>query len=221
MKAITTALVAVIICGITIGLVVLLMASQLSEKADIHTIVQSAEIDRHVIDMAQVLMGHPKLLVQEQDLPFPRYYRAVFDKEKLDEQMVSKQYYEEHSTLYRDSEISKEVGYPNCVYTITIDDLSSGEEWALIDKTQAVEIIKSEEGKSRYAESAETFKCLTADMPGSVSDWLFKKPFWSFFNNWSSECEKASKLKFKVSEKSFPVAIESDVGNLTIRMVEW
>jgi hypothetical protein len=75
-----------------IGAVFLLYVLMVGRYFDIHAIIVSNEAQRHVINMAQVLLSSDRLVYEEDlsnsllaGLPQKRYYRAVFDRTKLDQ----------------------------------------------------------------------------------------------------------------------------------------
>lgn len=204
-KGISTVLLQVLVGLLTIGICALLVFFIFGKYFDIHLIVLSSEVERHTINLAQLLLSS-EYLVYGEDGIFNKSYK-IFDRNKLDLQLGTS-----ISTLTKDSEINREIGYPNSVHIIYVEDFSNNKKWFLVG------------GSSTTAEefsAVEYINCLISKLPSNIFDIAF--PYiWDKWDVYSCELRVSKKIGTFV--KSFPVAIrdgdETHLGRLTIRLIE-
>jgi hypothetical protein len=95
---------------------------------DVQVIVEGNEVERRAINAAQVLMSSKDVVWQEGTGAEIRFYRGVFDKAKLDEQMVSKSQYDNDKLLDR-GRLKEYLTYPGTVTEITIRSGDTEDAW--------------------------------------------------------------------------------------------
>ncbi len=260
-KGIATWIPLVLTALTAIGAVALLYFLLFARYFDIQAIIQSAEVQRHTINMAQVLLSSDKLVYEEDivrkyedcedaggicDRPsdcidgyecyedrldctvYPatcccvstsmtttkRFHRAVFDKNKLDEQLINEAYFDTHESTTKDSEIQREVSYPNTSTDIVVYDIDSGTKWILSF------------GDDNLQGRKELLDCLYNNIDKSFFG-ILPNPFNVFllWDYWQAKaCFDTYETKIGVFEKEFPVLIkvgeELHVGRLLIRLME-
>jgi len=143
-----------------------------------------------------------------------RFHRAVFDKNKLDKQLINEDYFDTYGSTTKDSEIEREVSYPNTATDIVVYDIDSGTKWILSF------------GDTNLQGRGEFFECLKNNIDRSIFGFL-PNPFnafilWDFWD--ATECFAEYATKIGVFEKEFPVLIkvgdELHVGRLLLRLME-
>jgi len=97
---------------------------------DIHAIVESNEMERHTINMAQILSSSKKLVYSESIGGEERFYRGVFDKSKLDNEFIPEEEYKT-GIIERESGVKEDITYPNSVTRLTIKNLDNDDVWLL------------------------------------------------------------------------------------------
>jgi len=94
---------------------------------DVQVVVESNEVARRAINSAQVLMSSHDVVWSEQVGGADRFYRGIFDKAKLDAQMVREDSY---ASDQLDKGVLKEyLTYPGTVTKITIRSSDTGDAW--------------------------------------------------------------------------------------------
>lgn len=218
-KGIATWIAQMLTALVAIGSVAFLYFLLFGRYFEINAIIISNEAKRHVINMAQVLLSSDKLVYEEEFVGAngaitKRFHRAVFDKNKLDEQLINEAYFNTYKSTTRDSEIRREVSYPNTATNIIVYDLDSGNKWILSFGGVGVQGI------------AGFFDCLYNNIDKSFFG-ILPSPFnifglWDFWQ--AKACFDTYKTKIGVFEKDFPVLIkvgeELHAGRLLIRVME-
>ena len=204
---------------VAIGVVAFLYFLFFARYFDIQVIVDSAEVQRHVINMAQVLLSSDKLVYEEDIVGYDgaitkRFHRAVFDKTKLDEQLLNEAYFDTYKSTTKDSEIQKEVSYTNTSTDIVVYDIDSGTKWILSFGETGIQGI------------GELLTCLYNNIDKSFFG-VFPNPFnvYLLWDHWQAKaCFDTYTTKIGVFEKEFPVLIkvgdELHAGRLLIRLME-
>ncbi len=98
--------------------VALLYASYVNGFFDIQFIVETNEVERHVVNTAQIMMGSRKLIYSDTVNGKERFYKGVFDKTKLDD--------------IKSSGIESDITYPKSISSIEIKNLDNDDEWSLV-----------------------------------------------------------------------------------------
>lgn len=88
-------------------------------------ILKENEVERHSIVLANLFMSSDRLTYSDNF----RSYRAVFDKTKLDKEMVTKTNFLAFLNIFQESKILDNISYPNSVVTLTITDLDNDNKW--------------------------------------------------------------------------------------------
>ena len=212
-KGIATWIAQTLTALVAIGAVAFLYFLMYGRYFELHSIVRSNEAKRHVINMAQVLLSSDKLVYEEEAGGMKRFYRGVFDRGKLDEQLVDEDYFSTYSSVTKDSEIRREVSYPNSATQIIVYDMDSGERWVLSFGGPGLEGV------------GEFFTCLYNNIDKNFFG--LPKPYnifilWDFWQG--KECFDTYETKIGVFEKDFPVLINDNgimhVGRLFVRIME-
>lgn len=212
-KGIATWITQLLTAFAAIGIVAFLYFLMYGRYFELHSIIQSNEAKRHTINMAQVLLSSSRLVYEEEVGGMKRFHRGVFDKDKLDEQLINGDYFAVHKTVTKDSEIRREVSYPNTSTEIIVHDIDSGDRWILSFGGIGFEGIN------------EFFTCLYNNIDKGFFG--FPKPY-NIFGLWdwwqAKECFDTYKTKIGVFQKDFPVLIKDDealhAGRLFIRVIE-
>lgn len=174
---------------------------------DVHVMVVEAGVERHAINLAQVLLSSDKLNVEfptEKSIP----YRGIFDKEKIEQQFV------------KGSELSKEIGYPNSMAIIGVEDLDTGELWTLgIGGPVTIEGLKI----------TSFLDCLISKIKIDHTIFFrvgFVPGFPSFWENYDVvSCIVSEASNYGAVVRYFPVAIKSGdevhLGKLAVTVMEF
>ncbi len=129
-KAQATFIMQMITAFFAIGAVALLYFMFYGRYFDIHAIIESNEIERHAINIGQILLSSKKLVYSENIAGEERFYRGVFDKSKLDENFIPEEEYK-LGIVEREGGIKEDITYPNSVIGLTIKNLDNNEIWHL------------------------------------------------------------------------------------------
>lgn len=113
---------------VAIGIVVFLYFLFYGRYLDVQIIVESNEVQRRAINVAQVLMSSKDIVWSESVGGTERFYRGVFDEAKLDSQMVPSAGYN-HDQLLDSGALKKYVVYPGMVTAITIRSKDMSDAW--------------------------------------------------------------------------------------------
>jgi len=191
---------------LAVGVVAFLYFLLFGRYFDIHAIVVSNEAKRHVINMAQVMLSSDKLVYEEDFGGMKRFHRGVFDKNKLDEQLMR------HILDIKESEVREEISYPNTGTQIVVNDLELNKSWTLVFGGPGLE------------NQVEFIDCLHQNIEPNIFVWVFNFPL-SPWNLWDLvECIGTYETKIGIFEKDFPVLINDNgvlhAGRLFIRVME-
>lgn len=175
---------------------------------DIHSVIMSNEAKRHVINMAQVMLSSDKLVYEEEIGGMKRFYRGVFDRAKLDEQLMTDKYDK------KESEIREEISYPNTGTQIIVYDVELEKSWTLSFGGPGSEI------------TTQFLECMLENIDRNIFSWVFNNPLqpspWNFWDIY--ECAGTYGTKIGIFEKDFPVLINDNgalhAGRLYIRLME-
>ncbi len=115
-KGIATSIIQMLTGFLIVGMVILLYFTALGRYFDIHAFVKGNEVERHTINLAQVLLSSENLAYTDANI----IHRGLLDKDKLDEQFAE-----------ADTDI-KNMWYPNSIISIEVKDLESGSKWNLV-----------------------------------------------------------------------------------------
>ena len=176
---------------------------------DIHSIIMSNEAKRHVINMAQVMLSSDKLVYEEEIGGMKRFYRGVFDRAKLDEQLMT-----DKSDPKEDSEIREEISYPSTGTQIIVYDIELEKSWTLSFRDPGLDIQE------------QFLECMLDNIDKNIFSWVPNNPlFPSPWNFWDIvECAATYETKIGIFEKDFPVLINDNgvlhAGRLYIRLME-
>jgi len=235
MKGQATAVSQVLAGLFVIGVVALLIFAFLTKYLEIHVIVRSAEVERHAINSANVLLSSKALVVQDGG----KIYRAILDEEKLNEHVFfvrrdnstfAEWWNQRKGGLFvnwfkaainavwlriQGGEL-KEMAYPNSYVWGTIIDLEDADRgWFFASAGPFV---------WEKARVIENVKCLVENIkPAATWENIFNLPplttgdIWDYY---ACGVEWASKTG--VSSHGFPVAIKTSDGEVHAgRMVVW
>ncbi len=150
---------------LAIGLVALLYFMFVGKYFDIQTIVNSNEIERHVINAAQILLSSKKLIYSDIVGNEERYHRAIFEKAKLGN--------------IETSGIESEITYPSSIIILKIKNLENGEEWSFdatdYDFPGSSEFVDCIKGELENDLSSATEFCWSMTTSRNIQ--LFEKSF--------------------------------------------
>lgn len=210
-KSLASWIVQIFIAFFAIGVVAFLYFLMYGRYFDIHYIVQGNEAKRHVINMGQVLLSSHKLVYEETfDDGTKRFHRGVFDKDKLDNQMVNYAGFIAGLLGTRGEELGEEVSYPQTGTRILVEDIDNGDEWIVSFGGPGLE------------NTAMFIDCLNSKVD---------EPFWEIvphytpWKDWEAEeCYSAYEDKLGVYSQEFPVMIydngDMHAGRLHLRVME-
>lgn len=194
-----------------IGIVAFLYFLMYGRYFDIHAIVRSNEAKRHVINMAQVMLSSDKLVLEESfDDGSKRFYRGVFDKEKLDAQLINQALYNSGNYDDQGEELIKEISYPNTGTRIVISDVETEESWILAYGSPGLEYL------------SEYIKCMYSNIDLKIFSLAFNPGPWNVWDK--RDCYYTYVEKIGVFGQEFPVMIYDDgemhEGRLFLRVME-
>lgn len=192
-----TMIVTLIVLGLTVGVYIL----WLSKYLDIHEMVREAGVERHTLNLGQVLLSSDKLAYQDDIFT----HRGIFVREKI------------VSQLQGGSELTEEVGYPNSIIVIGVEDFETNEKWDVTTYGSfSVEGLKL----------SDLITCLVSKLRIDFS-MIFRRgpgaPFWETYDVRS--CLRAEMSDYGSAVRSFPIAIKDgdDIhsGRLVVTVNEW
>lgn len=207
-KGIATWIAQMVVGLFSIGVVAFFYVLMFGRYFDIHSVIVSNEAKRHVINMAQVILSSDKLVYEEEIGGMKRFYRGVFDRAKLDEQLMT----DEGDT--KESEIIEEISYPNTATQIIVYDVELDQGWTLSFGGPGSEI------------TTQFLDCMYKNIDKNIFRWVFNNPLQpSPWNLWDIvECAGTYGTKIGIFEKDFPVLINDNgvlhAGRLYIRLME-
>lgn len=210
-KAIASWIAQLVIAFFAIGMVALLYFLIYGRYFDIHYIVQGNEAKRHTINMAQVILSSHKLVYEETfDDGTKRFYRGVFDRGKLDDQLVNEAGFLAGLLSTKGDELRKELSYPQTATRIVVNDIDNGEEWVVSFGDPSLQNING------------LLSCLDSKMK------LEFFPIVRHFTPWkdweAEDCYGTYLSKIGVYSQEFPVMIydngDMHAGRLFIRVME-
>ncbi len=190
-----------------IGVVVIFYILMMTKFLDIRTIVMEAGVERHTLNLAQVLLSYDKLVYVEED--YFSIHRGIFVKEKLDEQ-------------FKDgSELTNELGYPDSVILLYVKDFDANKEWALrykgpfnLEGSKAASFIECLNEKTEF-DVILLFQMILSPI-SHVGPWDYYT---------IAECTSSFASDYGTSVRRFPVAIkdgnEIHAGILVVTIDEW
>ena len=88
-------------------------------------ILKENEVERHSIILANLFLSTDKLTYFDGY----RSYRGVLDKSKLDKEMVNQGSALSFLDVFHQSDLFKEISYPNSVATVTVRDVDNNNQW--------------------------------------------------------------------------------------------
>lgn len=116
MKGISTVLMAFIFMVVTLITLLVTYFTFVGQFLNVRTILENAEVERHNIMFAQILVSSEKLVHSDSS----KLFRGIFDKDKLDEDLA------------KGSEAVKEIISPNSIVVTEVEDLTSKTKWQSI-----------------------------------------------------------------------------------------
>jgi hypothetical protein len=212
-KAQATWIVQMVIGLFVIGMAAFLYFLMYGRYFDVHAIVESNEAKRHVINMGHVLLSSHRLVYEESfDDGSKRFYRGVFDADKLDEELVNEEGFLAGLLGTRGGELSREVSYPRTATRIVVDDIQNGNKWAVSFGSPGLENV------------AGLINCFNIRLDQN----FWAVPLVRHFTPWkdwdAEECYATYTSKIGVFDQKFPVLIydegEMHAGRLYLRVME-
>lgn len=187
---------------IAIGFLVILIGLVLGKYFETHSMIESSEVEHHSILLGNLYLSSDMLSVTDGN----NIQRAIFDKNKLDKQLINKWNFGDYLKLIKGNELFKELSYPASIILMTVGDSESGNGWFMIGGGAA----KSDAGKNLVGDFSG---CL---MRNIKIDW--NTPFRRMYGNiyfpslWDQQdfdaCLKAAGTKSGVAYKEFPISIK-------------
>jgi len=96
---------------------------------DIQATVESNEIERHAVNIGQIILSSKDLVYSETIGGEERYYRGVFDKSKIDSAFVTEDEYETENIAYKENSIYDQISFPNAVAEIILEESERENLW--------------------------------------------------------------------------------------------
>lgn len=127
LKGQTTFFLQIVTIFLGVGVMAILYFMFEGKYFDINAIVESNEIERHVINIGQIVLSSKKLVYSEMVGDEERFFRGIFDKSKLDGQFIPKVEYIT-GTMEKDSEIKDDITYPNAVVRLRVENLDNDDD---------------------------------------------------------------------------------------------
>jgi len=183
-------------------------------------ILKENEVERHSIILANLFLSSDKLTYSDNF----RSYRAVFDKDKLDNELIDEKTALSFFNIAQKSTLLDEISYPNSIVVATIADTENNNKWYIFSK-----------GKSQWAGTAAQsyFECMISHIridPASIFRAIrhgIPNPIDAFWKDYDMEaCQQVFNSKQGVvAFKTFPVSIrysDNDIhlGILSLSLAE-
>lgn len=212
-KGISTVMIYGFLTLLVIALIIMLYFLFIGRYFELHAIVVSSEVERHTIDLAQVLLSSDRLCYSDND----QIHRGVFEESKLDIQLID------------GSELSQEIGYPNSILIIGIVDVDTGDEWSMkiygpfsIEGLHATEFIKCLSTKVKI-DAGTIFRmgpCVV--IPPFFQPICLALSFWEYYD--IGACLEAGISRYGTHKRHFPIGIKTGndvhMGLLAITIME-
>jgi len=184
-KGISTTTIQIFTALLTLGLIAVFWFMLIGYYYDIETAVISAEVERHNLNLAQVLISSPRLVYSDGN----QNYRGILDWDKVDKQLVS------------GSDLLKEIGYPDSVMAIGVKNLDTGE-------TRSV--AYSGPIMLRALNIVDYINCLKDHIKINL-DMIFRiPPFSPWYPSDIAVCGVTEASKYGTAVKSFPISIRKN-----------
>jgi hypothetical protein len=202
---------------VAIGVIVLFYFLLYGRYFDIHVLVESAEVQRHAINAAQLLLSSDKLVYEETTAvsgaePQKRYLRGTFDRAKLDGLMFASS---DDNKDYDASCAALGVGYPDSAMELVVSDVDAGNSW----------VLSCGQASPLHATEIKSYlSCMRNNIDWNIVRWLFNVPKgpWNYWD--VKECSTTFGSKVGTFEKDFPITIMDGgslhAGRLFIRLTE-
>jgi len=216
-KGIATWITQTMTAFVAIGVVVLFYFLLYGRYFDIHVIVESAEVQRHAINAAQLLLSSDKLAYEETTAavgaaPQKRYLRGTFDRAKLDKIMFASA---DDNKDYTVSCAALGIGYPDSVMELVVSDVDAGGSW----------VLSCGQASPLHASEIKSYlSCMYNNIDWNILRWVFNVPKgpWGYWD--IKECNTNFGSKVGTFEKDVPVTIMDSgsphAGRLFIRLTE-
>jgi len=205
---------------VAIGIMTLLVLIGYGTIVDIHTIVEGSQVERHTTLIGNVFLSSDKLALVEDG----RIQRAVFDKEKLDKELINQNNFLDYIKIITGTSLFDEISYPESRIILSVTDLESEDVWFLIGGSA----VLGGESVSGFAE------CLISKIKIDLN--IFFRRLWKYnimipslwdqqdFDSCIASFESKSSGNLGIL-KTFPIAIrvsdkETHVGTLGVRLWE-
>ena len=216
-KGIATWIAQVMTAFVAIGVIVLFYFLLYGRYFDVHVMVESAEVQRHAINAAQLLLSSDKLAYEEataaaDGIVQKRYLRGIFDRTKLDGLMFSE---EAEQKDYEASCEKLNISYPDSAMEIIVSDAATDRSWVL--PCGLASPLHASEIKSYVS-------CMYNNIDWNILRWVFNIPKgpWQYWD--IKECATNFGSKIGTFEKEFPLMIRDGdslhAGRLFIRLTE-
>lgn len=193
---------------IAIGLFVVIILFFANYYIQTNVVIKSNDVERHGIVLGNLLLTSDKLSFTNGKT----LYRDVFSKDKLDNEMVNLLKLVTYKNIFSDSDIFKEISYPNSMVFLYVTDLDTNERWFLIGH-----------GPLTTTEATDWIGCFGTKLrldPQAVGRFLISIPalsnpatapaavlnsLWDAYD--FSECEHSLSSQVGTTTQTFPVAI--------------
>lgn len=198
-KGISTTMTYIFTALLTLGLTALFWFLLLGYYIDVEAAVVSAEVERHNINLAQVLISSPRIAYSDGE----KIYRGILDWEKVNNQLTS------------GSELLNEIGYPNSIMVISVRNLDT-------DESKSVSYLGSFPLRGFIWENF--LECLQ-DKVKIRLDMIFRIPPGSpWYPSDIDVCAGTEASKYGTEVRTFPISIRKDnevhPGILQIALME-
>ena len=214
---------------ISIGFLVILIGLALGKYIETHSIIEGAEVERHVIILGNLYLSSGRLAVTDGN----NIKRGVFDKEKLDKELINRGNFWDYLRLLETSDLFKEVSYPGSLITLGVSDLESSNSWFMLgrgystagaDKSVVIDFAKCLLQKIKIdLNTPLRMLSIGGFVPVAGPGGISRLP-----SLWDQQdfdgCTQAAGGKIGSSTKAFPVAIKDGndvhIGIMTITLAE-
>jgi hypothetical protein len=125
MKGVSTVFVNAIVALLALAVGVVIFFFFFGHIFIIIPILKESEIERHSIILANLYISSDKLTYSDGS----RSYRGIFDKSKLDKEMVTQSNALSFLNIFQQSDLLQNISYPNSVVILTVTDLDNNNRW--------------------------------------------------------------------------------------------
>jgi hypothetical protein len=195
-----------------LGLLTVIILFLVNYFTQTNSIIKTSDIDRHSIALGNLYLSSDKLVYTNGNT----LYRDVLSTEKLDKEMISPLNLATYVNIFSDSDLFKELSFPNSIVTIYVHDYETGGDWFLLGhgsaQTAGFSYAEIEQCLiNKFKLNPQTIGRLFIAQSSAVSP---QEKLLSIFDQYDIKECASSYSQTGYSIKDFPVAIQTPNGDV-------